>query len=406
MAMQHLKPVRSLVRVLLLGMVFAGQAVGLGPALLAQAQEDTKALGTEQHQRLKTAPEGKIKAAHTVLFYNVENLFDTLDTPNQIDEEYLPGSEKLWGTQRYNAKLDSLAHVIAAASGARPDPKGKQRYATASLPLLIGLAEVENAAVCRDLATRLAGEGVYRVEHVESPDVRGIDCALLVRTDAFKTGSVRGIRLEFPESINPPDMESGERYTSRDILYVQGRIKGMKQPLHVFVNHWPSRRGGLEASAPRRAVAARALRSAVDSLRGAEGHPYVLAMGDFNDEPENGSLQDVLGAQIHGYVEPTSLANAMGLLDAEGGGSYNYRGNWNMLDQFVITGVLMPFNGAKYGKAKGWQIGSVSAFREDWMMYFSDRFGATPSRTFGGPNYYAGYSDHLPIVATLYRYKP
>jgi predicted extracellular nuclease len=143
------------------------------------------------------------------------------------------------------------------------------------------------------------------------------------------------------------------------------------------------------------------MRSVVDSLRGAESTPFILAMGDFNDEPDNASLREVLGAHTDLLTPPDALGNCMGLMDAEGGGTYNYRGNWNMLDQFVVSGSLMPFN-----STAGWQIGSVEAFREDWMMYFSDRFGATPSRTFGGPNYYAGYSDHLPIVATLYRFKP
>lgn len=345
-------------------------------------------------------PAGKIRATYGVLAYNVENLFDTLDAPGKSDEDYLPDSEWCWGTARYRAKLDSLAHVIGAAAGARPLAEGPGRYRADELPALIALTEVENAAVCADLARALAGEGAYAVHTVEGPDVRGIDGALLVRRGTFRVRAVSGIRLDFPEALNPPDMAPGERYTSRDILHVRGRFRGMKRDLHVFVNHWPSRRGGLEASAPRRAVAARALRAAVDSLRGADGAPYVLIVGDFNDEPPDASLTEVLGASREGAAPPQGLANLTGPADAAGLGTYNYRGEWNFLDQLIVSGALLPDAGGR------WAVAGARPFRAEWMLYRSDRFGPTPSRTFGGPNYYAGYSDHLPVVATLYRVKP
>ncbi len=325
----------------------------------------------------------KDQISHTVVFYNVENLFDTLDDPNKKDEEYLPGSELKWSHARYEAKLDALAKVILAAGGGQP-------------PMLIGLAEVENAQVVEALGRKIGGESAtYGLAHRESPDTRGIDCALLYRNDksGFRVERVDAIRLNFPDD---------SAYTSRDILHVTGKLKGVKQPLHVFVNHWPSRTGGEKESEGRRIVAATALRAAVDSLRVAEQNPLILAMGDFNDEPDNRSLGDVLGAatefsNLNNPAQNGALMNLMGPADSRGEGSYNYQGNWNMIDQFVVSSALVPSTHCP----RCCVAQDAAPFREEWMMYKSERYGPQPNRTYGGPNYYGGYSDHLPIRLTL-----
>jgi predicted extracellular nuclease len=362
----------------------------LGP-LAAQAQDWTG------------FPE-KSQAEH-VVFYNVENLFDTLDDPNKTDEDFTPGSELQWTHARYQAKLDALARVLLAAGEGQA-------------PLIIGLVEVENAAVVQALGERIsaiAADGPengpksspakkkanapvrYQVVHLEGPDTRGIDCALLVRRD--KTGASveqqRGIRLHFDQDTS---------YKSRDILYAAVSLRGLRQPLHLFINHWPSRRGGEAESNEKRLVAARTLRQAVDSLRSAEASPWILIMGDFNDEPANESLTEYLGARqalpaTDGSLPPGELYNLMGPADALGEGSYNYQGNWNMLDQFIASWALMPQVPCKRCLA----VSDAATFRQDWMMFVSDRYGPTPSRTYGGPNYYGGVSDHLPIRLTLHR---
>jgi len=339
--------------------------------------------------------------AERVVFYNVENLFDTLDDPNTTDEDFTPGSELQWTHARYQAKLDALAKVLLAAGEGQP-------------PLIIGLVEVENAAVVEALGQRISAMAAnnpdkrpvgkksptpvrYQVAHLESPDTRGIDCALLVRND--KTGAaveqLRGIRLHFDQDTS---------YKSRDILYAAVTLRGLRQPLHLFINHWPSRRGGEAESNPKRLVAAKALRLAVDSLRNAEASPWILIMGDFNDEPANESLTEYLGARqafpaTDGSLPPGELYNLMGPADAQGEGSYNYQGNWNMLDQFIASWALMPQVPCKRCLA----VSDAATFRQDWMMFVSDRYGPTPSRTYGGPNYYGGVSDHLPIRLTLHR---
>ena len=321
-----------------------------------------------------------------VVFYNVENLFDTIDAPDKLDDEFTPGSDKAWNTERYDAKVEVLARAIRAAAGGRA-------------PDLIGLAEIENRAVVEDLGRAIGGDGVrYGVSHFESPDLRGIDCALLYVTgkDGFIVEGESRLRLAFPDEPLTEVQETGEfvAYTSRDILHVEGYFEGMENKLHLFVNHWPSRRGGLEVSEPRRFVAARALRQRIDSLAQAEAWPAVLAMGDFNDEPVNRSMAEVLGAS----PDPNAwgLVNLFGGADAAGEGTYNFRGNWNMLDQFVASPTLTAEGAA-------WRCTDARTFRADWLMYESERYGPTPSRTYGGPNYYGGASDHLPIVVTLRR---
>ena len=191
-------------------------------------------------------------------------------------------------------------------------------------------------------------------------------------------------------------------YKTRDILYVKGKFAKMKQPLHIFVNHWPSRRGGVEASEPRRMRAALVLRAVCDSLRGAEQDPKILIMGDFNDEPHNRSVVEILGAGSldSGAQSSTStLLNLMAAAAASGQGSYNYQGNWNMIDQFIASPRLAGLQPCR----RCWVVRDAEPFREEWMMYQSERFGAQPSRTYGGPNYYGGFSDHLPIRLKLVR---
>jgi len=350
-----------------------------------------------QRQKAATGTAEK-KTSNTVVFYNVENLFDTLDDPNKSDEDFTPGSELNWNHARYEAKLDGLARVLIAAGDGQP-------------PLLIGLAEVENAAVVEALGQRLSRDagakteaagrkarGVtaqYKVAHAESPDVRGIDCSLLVRSgkDGFQVEQVRGLRLSFD-----PDTS----YKSRDILYVTGRLRGQRELLHIFVNHWPSRRGGESESSAKRGVAATALRKVVDSLRTAESNPLILIMGDFNDETDNESLTEILGARLalptnNGPTPAGDLFNLMGPADALGQGSYNYQGNWNMLDQFVVSTALLPDTPCR----RCLVVRDAATFRQDWMMFVSDRYGTIPSRTYGGTNYYGGISDHLPIRLRL-----
>lgn len=300
-----------------------------------------------------------------VAFYNVENLFDTLDQEGFADEFYTPASDLAWDTQKYLTKLDRLAEVIEMLS----------------YPDVMGLAEVENQRVLEDLVShgRLLEYG-YEVVHFETCDFRGIDCALIYRKEQSKLLDASLI----PIVIDDPD------YTGRDALKVQLLTHG--KVWTVVVIHWPSRSGGLQKTNPRRLSAARQIREALDDFR-QEGHCVI--MGDFNDEPSNASIKDSLGAVLS-YNKQTDAHwfNLSGDLYKKGLGTYNYRGNWNLLDQMIGNVNMLDCS-------DNFCLRSMKILEDKRLMFEHPRFGSSPSRTAGGPNYYGGYSDHLPIYGTL-----
>lgn len=315
---------------------------------------------------------GNSKVAPRIAFYNVENLFDMEDNPaTPGDDEFLPTGKKEWTKERYDKKINDLASVIA----------GMER------PAFVGLCEVESRTVLDDLVkNKQLKPADYWIVHRESPDFRGIDNAFLFAKKYFKVLDVEPIRIDFPAEIV-------EDYTTRDILYVKGKHRDNKT-MHFFINHWPSRRGGVEASEPKRVYVAQVLKQAVDNILEKEPQAEIVIMGDFNDETNNKSISKVLNAQPNAKnPDPNKLYNCFAKLDAEGNGTYNYRGNWNMLDQIIVSGSLLD--------NQGWKITNPTVFKPDWLTYQSEKYGATPSRTYGGPQYYGGYSDHFAIYVEM-----
>lgn len=307
-------------------------------------------------------------------FYNVENLFDTIDIANKIDEEFTPTSDKKWNTTRYFKKLNDLAKIVDAIQ----------------YPEILGLCEVENKTVLEDFTQQTSLKNHdYSYVHFESPDARGIDVALIYQKKVFKVLDSDNIQIDFPKSVI-----GEEPYTTRDILYVKG-IFGNNEILHLFINHFPSRRGGVKASEPKRVYVAQQLRSRIDQIQKADKNANILITGDFNDETNNKSISEVLNANAPtSNNTSTDLVNCSAKMDEEKKGTYNYRGDWNMLDQMIVSGAMLQPN----SKTK---VGRLGIFQEEWMMFKSDRNGWTPNRTYGGPNYYGGYSDHLPIYVEV-----
>lgn len=311
----------------------------------------------------------------SIVFYNVENLFDTIDQPDIDDQEYTPTGKKQWNSERYTAKLDNLSKVLAASAGS-------------SLPALIGLCEVENEAVAKDLMhNKLLRKGKYRVIHEDSPDQRGIDVALAYRKKQF-----RYIRHEMIPVALPSDAER----PTRDILHVVGML-ARKDTIHLFINHWPSRYGGAEKSEPKRIAAARTLRQRVDTILKSSPTAKILIMGDFNDYPSNSSIAETLNAKSPTNAHPTSLINLAAPAQQSGQGSHAYRGEWGMLDQIIISvGLQSATTGAST------QPEDFFIVKEPWMLYVNPKNGEEkPNRTYGGNAYYGGFSDHLPVGVKL-----
>jgi predicted extracellular nuclease len=312
-----------------------------------------------------------------VAFYNVENLFDTADNPARQDDDFLPDGPKQWTSERYQEKLAKLAKVVTALNH----------------PVLLGLAEVENEAVLRDLIGRSElAEAGYDLVHYDSPDARGIDVALLYRTAFFTPVSSQAIPVTFAE----------DNYRSRDLLLVSGTLgrDAKYNSLHVLVNHWPSRRGGVAKSEARRLAAATLARQAVDELLQTDATANVILMGDFNDEPTDRSITE--GLRATGTVsgaDPSQLFNTVTALDEAGRGTYQFRGNWNMLDQIILSaGLVEDERGVD---DYHYLPKSAEVFMPDWLLQADSKYVGYPDRTYAGNKYLGGYSDHLPVYVEL-----
>jgi predicted extracellular nuclease len=310
----------------------------------------------------------------TVVFYNVENLFDLENEPGKNDGEFTPEGEKNWDLIKYRNKLAGISRVISGIN-------------EGDLPEIVGLCEVENERVLADLVrTGLLANGKYEIVHHESPDMRGIDCALIYRPEEFKVTGHFAVPVRF---------EDNARAVTRDILYVKGRTRN-REEFHIFVNHWPSRIGGVAQTEPKRITVARILKGKIDSVRMANSKAQIIVMGDMNDDPDNKSLLEVLNAQPPATPEAT-LVNLMFPDFNNGQGTYNYRGNWNMPDNLIVSPGLLDDKGFRCVEEKG------HIFREEWMEFKNRNGEISPNRTYGGPNYYGGVSDHFPVYFRLRR---
>lgn len=306
-----------------------------------------------------------LRKEYTVVSYNVENLFDTVDDPNIPDEEFMPGGEKDWNTERYQKKLEDISRVITEIN-------------QQELPEIIGLVEVENQTVLEDLIQTGKLAGQYGIVHEESPDYRGIDVALIYRKDAFTELVHEVLPVVFPDD---PD------FKTRDILHVTGKIRN--KTIHIFVNHWPSRIGGDEKTEPKRVLAASVLKNKVDQILASDPKARIIIMGDMNDEPDNNSLEETLGAK-----SPDSGATLVNLMfpdDKQNMGTYFYKGNWNMLDNLVVSKTMLNSSGIQIVDNKGF------IFQDNWMIYTNAKGENSPNRTYVGKKYVAGVSDHFPV---------
>ncbi|HDR88734.1 MAG TPA: hypothetical protein ENN63_03790 [Bacteroidetes bacterium] len=324
-----------------------------------------------------TFTEGKAQQSHIfqVAFYNVENLFDTRDDPYPGDDAFTPGGANRWEEERYRKKISDIARVISEMD-------------TSGLPAVVGLCEVENRKVLKDMiAEPLLASGNYGIVHHDGPDFRGIDVAMIYRKDLFEVAEERTIPVLFPF----------DTITTRNILYVKG-LAAQTDTLHLFINHWSSRSEGQRQTERRRIYSAVTLRRAVDSVMNYQPTTRILIMGDFNDEPTNTSLHTALNAnnkRVNASVR--ELYNLMyDMHNFEGEGTYNYRGEWNMLDQIIVSRSLLDATEGIKATIDGGKI-----YRAEWMMFDHPQYGTAPNRTYGGSRYYGGISDHLPVYTRL-----
>lgn len=305
-------------------------------------------------------------------FYNVENLFDTIDGSNK-DEEFLPDGANHYTGIVYKDKLKKLADVISQI-GTDVSPDGLS---------IMGCAEVENSSVMLDLLNepKIKNRN-YQIVHYDSPDERGIDVGLIYNPKYFV--------VKFSEPLFVPlvNDDGSLRYT-RDVLYVYGLYDG--EPLHIFVNHWPSRRGGEEASAPGRATAAKVCKHKQDSILLTSSNAKIIIMGDLNDDPVSASVAKVLNAKgKKEAVKKGELYNPWFEFYKSGVGTLAYNDAWNLFDQIIISQDFLN------KENQGFFFKDAHIFNKGFMVQQTGRYKGYPMRTYDFSKYIGGYSDHFP----------
>ena len=314
-----------------------------------------------------------------VAFYNLENLFDTIDNPGVNDFEYTPDGPLKWNTMKYNAKLQRMSYAIAQL-GIDYSPVGAA---------IIGVCEVENRGVLEDLVKQPDIKNrSYDIVHYDGPDRRGVDVALLYNPALFIVTNSKSYRVQSEDTT----------FRTRDQLMVSGFLQDER--IHVIVTHWPSRWGGEERSRPRRIEAARLTRSIVDSLFNVDPRARIIVMGDKNDDPHNESCAVVLGAKRDKEdVKPGELYNVFWKTLDRGIGSLAWNDRWNLFDQIIISHELLHKDKNKL------YLWKSEVFNRNFLIQQEGPFKGTPLRTHAGGVWLNGYSDHFPTLIYLVKEK-
>ena len=319
-------------------------------------------------------------SVYAVGFYNQENLFDTCHDAGKNDSEFLPTGTYRWNGLKYTHKLRNMARAIA--------DMGTDVLPTVGCAV-IGLSEVENSKVLDDLTAQdpLRARG-YKYVHIEGPDARGIDCAMLYNPALFEVKESKLLPYV-------PDASMKSDYKTRGFLTVSGTMAG--EPVAVIVCHWPSRFAGPSY----RECAAAQVKAIKDSLLRVNPDTKVMVMGDMNDDPTNKSMKEVLGAvgDVKDVTDGKMYNPWYNLLVKQGTGTLSYQGSWNLFDQIVITPNMVNKKGGKdFSTLKFWKN---QIFRRDYLMNNEGRYKGTPKRTHSSGIWLDGYSDHLPVVIYL-----
>ena len=308
---------------------------------------------------------------HTVAFYNLENLFDTINDVNKNDEASPIMEIRFNRGKIYREKVSNMAEVVSQIGF----------DVTKRPPSIVGICEVENRMVVEDLISdEKLREYNYGIVHYESPDDRGIDVGLIYNKDVFK------VKNSNSHDVFITDNNSSKRRNTRDQLVVSGHLDG--ELMHFIVNHWPSR----GADETKRIAAAEVNNFIIDSLRNKYESPKIITMGDFNDDPFDKSIKKILGAKKNiKDVKKNDLYNPFEtILVDEGVGSNAYRDKWQLFDQIILS---KPFLDKNY---KDYQLYKAGVFNKSFLINKKGKFKGYPFRSFSYGTFTGGYSDHLP----------
>ncbi|WP_318311199.1 endonuclease/exonuclease/phosphatase family protein [Flagellimonas crocea] len=308
---------------------------------------------------------------YTIAFYNLENFFDTEDDPYLLDDDFTPKGFRRWNKTKFWKKVKKISKAISKI-GLEDSPHP---------PVLVGLAEVENKKVIQTLLQSKKLRNVdYGVIHFDSPDERGIDTALIYHKTHFTVLNTETIPLMVQNT-------NGERDLTRDILYVHGKLH--QEEIHVFVNHWPSRREGAEETSYKRIKAAETILRKIGSMP--VDQPNIIIMGDFNDDPNSESIQTL--------IDTGMFINPMKKLLSPFRGSANYKAKWSLFDQILLSHSFLNH------RVRNHTFVEAKIFSPRFLKEWKGRYKGNPFRTFAGKKYLGGYSDHFPVYVILDRKK-
>ena len=306
-----------------------------------------------------------------IMFYNVENLFDIYNDSLTDDNEFLPAGVMRWNITRYNKKINSLYKTIIAAGEWDP-------------PLIVAFCEIENRKVLEDLiyGTYLS-KFDYGIIHEDSPDRRGIDVCLIYRK---KFVDIVSYKYWVPANLEKHD------FNSRSVLYTKLVISS--DTVNLFVNHWPSRRGGVLSAEDNRFQIASMVREKADSIiENDDSLSRIIILGDFNCTPDDKTIELLLNSDDSGK----KLINLSGRLSDNGTGTYRYLGRWEMIDQVIVSKGLLECKEGLYTNQNLLKI-----FSPDFLLKKDPKYpGMTPYSTYKGYKYQGGFSDHLPVILDL-----
>lgn len=306
-----------------------------------------------------------------IAFYNLENLFDTINNNGKYDKEFSPEGSRQWNGKRYWSKIKNLSYAISQMKTEKT-PLG---------PAVIGVSEIENRSVLEDLVKApLVKDMNLKVIHHDSPDRRGVDVSLLYNEKLFRPMAVTNHTLSIPDEPH---------FRTRDQMCVVGLLDGSR--IAIIVNHWPSRYGGEAKSSPKREAAAALTKHIADSLLNIDPSMAIVVMGDLNDDPSNKSCAEVLGALRNAQdVRPGGFFNPFWKKLDDGIGSYIYRGGWDLFDQIIVNYNMLPQGESRLKFLK------AEVLNKEFLLQKDGRYKGYPLRTYSSGVWTDGYSDHLP----------
>lgn len=303
----------------------------------------------------------------TIAFYNVENLFDTIDDPDTDDDDFTPEGTKKWTLRRYKKKVKRLARAISTIGDDNVEEP----------PVVLGIAEVETYEVVTDLIqNKYLIDYDYEIVHYDSPDERGIEVAFLYRKKYFELIDSKPYAINF-------EREDGTIDYTRDVLYVKGKLNG--ELMYFLVNHWPSRRSGIEVSEFKRIAVAKLNQKIISEIYKESPNGKIIIMGDFNDNPKDRSIKSHLVSE--------EFYNPMESLYDKGMGTSNFQGDWYLFDQIIFTKNFFHENKHQFKHAN---IYSKHFLKDKFGKFVED-----PFRTYRGHWYKGGISDHFPVYISL-----